>query len=458
MVQYFPIVTGSLTVTGSVNVSGSITTNSTITATTLVVQTITSSVSAVTGSTNFGSLVSNTHTFTGSLNVTGGLAVTTNGVEFQVNPTGVNLGNALTDSHVISGSLRVNPNGLFVSSSGLVGIGTSSPSQLLEVSVTSQDDGVRITSSNSKPTLRFYSSFSNSSNRNWAISPNGQNFGDLQICTSAAQNGDPTAADRLTRLLITSAGNIQIDNGQLNTPKSLYFQANSNTGGNLGSIDWYNVQWDGFVRAQIKGETDTGLSNGRLVFSTGGGGVTERMRITSGGSVFINTSAAAITSNMRLSVKQTLGEGAAEVWTSWAGDVSTAALWVIKFDNVNSTSQIFQRFAINNGGTACGQINANGASQVAFGSYSDIRLKENITELEPQLDKILALKPCEFDYKDGSGHQIGFIAQEMQEVYPDVVNESLDGMLTLSGWNKTEARLVKAIQELTARVQELENK
>ena len=209
--------------------------------------------------------------------------------------------------------------------------------------------------------------------------------------------------------------------------------------------------------------SDLGIwTTGIMAFQTNG---SERMRITSGGSVFINTTSANITSNMKLSVKQTLSEGAAEVWTSWSGDQGTAAFWVIKYDNVNTTSQIFQRFAINNGGTACGQINANGASQVAFGSYSDIRLKENIAELEPQLDKILALKPCEFDYKDGSGHQIGFIAQEMQQVYPDVVNESLDGMLTLSGWNKTEARLVKAIQEQTqiiknleARIKQLENK
>jgi hypothetical protein len=118
---------GNVVVTGSLTTSGSLTTTGTITATTLVVQTITSSISSVTGSTNFGSLLANTHTFTGSLNVTGALAVTTNGTEFQVNSTGVNLGNALTDSHVISGSLRVNPNGLFVSGSGLVGMGTTSP-------------------------------------------------------------------------------------------------------------------------------------------------------------------------------------------------------------------------------------------------------------------------------------------------------------------------------------------
>lgn len=102
------------------------------------------------------------------------------------------------------------PNAITVLDNGNVGMGTTNPSQLLEVNVTTQDNGIRITSSNSKPTLRFYSTASNASNRNWAISPNGQNFGDLQICTSAAQNGDPTASDRLTRLIITSGGNVGI--------------------------------------------------------------------------------------------------------------------------------------------------------------------------------------------------------------------------------------------------------
>ena len=105
----------------------------TLTATTLVVQTVTSSVIYSSGSNVFGNNIANTQVMTGSVTVTGSLAVVTTGTEFQVNSTGVNLGNALTDSHVISGSLRVNPNGLFVSGSGLVGIGTSSPQRTLEV-------------------------------------------------------------------------------------------------------------------------------------------------------------------------------------------------------------------------------------------------------------------------------------------------------------------------------------
>jgi hypothetical protein len=106
----------------------------TLTAQTLVVQTITSSVDFVTGSTRFGTLLANTHTFTGSMNLTGSLTVVTTGTELQVNATGVNLGNALTDSHVISGSLRINPNTLVVSSSGNVGIGLINPSYRLHVS------------------------------------------------------------------------------------------------------------------------------------------------------------------------------------------------------------------------------------------------------------------------------------------------------------------------------------
>jgi hypothetical protein len=52
----------------------------------------------------------------------------------------------------------------------------------------------------------------------------------------------------------------------------------------------------------------------------------------------------------------------------------------------------------------------------------------------------------------------------MQAVYSDTVGERKDGMLMVTGWSKTEARLVKAIQEqqalinqLTARITALES-
>jgi hypothetical protein len=60
--------------TGSLKISGSLTVNDTITAQRLHVQTITSSVELVTGSTQFGTLMSNTHQFTGSVLITGSVS------------------------------------------------------------------------------------------------------------------------------------------------------------------------------------------------------------------------------------------------------------------------------------------------------------------------------------------------------------------------------------------------
>ena len=140
-----------------------------------------------------------------------------------------------------------------------------------------------------------------------------------------------------------------------------------------------------------------------------------------------------------------------------AGDVANRAFEIFKTDNDSTTSQNFVYFYINNGSTASGKINANGANAAAFGSTSDIRLKENVVNLPSQLDAILSLRPVEFDYKDGSGHQIGFIAQEVQSVFPDLIGEA-DGYLTLTDLNKNDARLIKAFQELAAKVEALEAK
>jgi hypothetical protein len=125
--------TGSNQFDGSQAITGSLTVTGQVVAQTLNVQQVTSSIVFSSGSNIFGNSLSNTQQFTGSVSVTGSLTVTTAGTELQVTSTGVNLGNALTDSHIISGSLRVNPNGLFVSGSGNVGIGTTSPSLALNV-------------------------------------------------------------------------------------------------------------------------------------------------------------------------------------------------------------------------------------------------------------------------------------------------------------------------------------
>ncbi len=201
---------------------------------------------------------------------------------------------------------------------------------------------------------------------------------------------------------------------------------------------------------------------GRLVFSTtadGAASPTERMRLTSTGALLIggtniSTGKLFVSANIPAETSQRI----ALFSGSGAGDAILEGIAISKFDNNSTTAQIFQRFYINNGTGGSGQINANGSGAAAFGSFSDARLKENIVDIPSQLQNICSLRPVEFDYKDGSGHQIGFIAQEMEQVYPDAVAQGTDDMLTVTGWSKTEARLVKALQEAIAKIETIEAK
>jgi trimeric autotransporter adhesin len=193
-------------------------------------------------------------------------------------------------------------------------------------------------------------------------------------------------------------------------------------------------------------------SSGILALATGTG--TTAVTIDASQNVLVGTTSgqAQITSWSSSAAKT-----AARFYVNAASSTSTAALILDKYDNNSTTSQVFAQFTFNNQTAPCGQINANGANQAAFGTFSDSRLKENIVDLTPQLANIMALRPVEYDYieSEGGGHQIGFIAQEVQEVYPDLVGERSDGMLTLTDFNKNDARLIKAIQEQQALINQL---
>lgn len=66
-------------------------------------------------------------------------------------------------------------------------------------------------------------------------------------------------------------------------------------------------------------------------------------------------------------------------------------------------------------------------------NQSDIRLKDNVTKIESKIDSLEKLNIYEFDWKDGSGHvEAGFIAQELQKVYPELVVEGKDGYLSIN--------------------------
>jgi hypothetical protein len=163
----------------------SLTVAGTLTAQTLVVQTITSSVDFVTGSTRFGSILGNTHQFTGSVSMTGSLAVITTGTEFQVTSTGVILGNASTDTHTITGSVNI------------TGSQTISNGDL----TLSGNRSIFLSNNNTAAgAIRFYNSTSGSTKSAIGSYYNIADEGNLEFLTGGTT----------TRMVINSSGNVGI--------------------------------------------------------------------------------------------------------------------------------------------------------------------------------------------------------------------------------------------------------
>lgn len=128
--------------------------------------------------------------------------------------------------------------------------------------------------------------------------------------------------------------------------------------------------------------------------------------------------------------------------------------------NIYNTTAAAYRFYVNSFGTVF-------ATNTTISAISDARLKENVQDLDVGLNEVLALKPRKFDWKAGKGKDIkgdrGFIAQEFETVFPNLIDEWKDNAPEGEAPYKSVRAdlipvLVKAIQELTARVQTLEAK
>tara|TARA_Y100000114_G_scaffold152760_1_gene171567 strand:- start:1656 stop:2795 length:1140 start_codon:yes stop_codon:yes gene_type:complete len=99
---------------------------------------------------------------------------------------------------------------------------------------------------------------------------------------------------------------------------------------------------------------------------------------------------------------------------------------------------------------------------------SDARLKENINYIDDALGKVAKIQGVEFDWKedyiakaggeDGyfvRKHDVGLIAQQVENVLPELVANRDDGFKAMK-YDRVVALLVNAIHELTDRVEELE--
>lgn len=114
----------------------------------------------------------------------------------------------------------------------------------------------------------------------------------------------------------------------------------------------------------------------------------------------------------------------------------------IGFEALSAGSNIVQL-----GNNSIGYVYSSGT----FSTNSDRRIKKDIADIPYGLESILKLKPVKYTLKSNDQHQIGFIAQELQKVIPELVSgnegDLSKGEILSVSYPNLVAALTKAIQE-----------
>jgi hypothetical protein len=392
---------------------------------------------------------------------------------------------------------------LRITSAGNVGIGTASPGSY-EVSADnlvisdSGDAGISIVSGTSNSGNLFFASgtVGNDMFRGYIIyshTSHGLSFGTnaqerfrcdssgrLLVGTSST-NGSFNSAVQIAGSGVAGTQLISRFDNNAGAP-NLYFaksrgaSVGTNTlvqsGDEVGNIGFYAADGTNYVpaaqiRADIDGTPGTNDMPGRLVFSTtadGASSPTERMRIaSSGGFKVSNTGAYNLGSDIHEINHNVVGSAAFHVYHSAA---STPYGYYFKFTGANpndATSYVFGSFD---------NVNANIYTIYSNGTVSarsDAKFKKNIeTTRNGYLEDLAQLRVVKYNWynhDDDTPKELGFIAQEVEQVFPGLVSTVPDkddqGNETgeVSKSIKTSVftpMLVKALQEALERIETLE--
>ncbi len=136
--------------------------------------------------------------------------------------------------------------------------------------------------------------------------------------------------------------------------------------------------------------------------------------------------------------------------------------------NRNTTNNTYYFMdCLDSGGTAKFRVADSGNvtnTNNSYGSISDAKLKENITDATPKLDKLNQVRVVNYNLIGDEKKQLGVIAQELEQIFPSIVDETADrdeegndlGTTTKSvKYSVFVPMLIKAIQEQQALITSL---
>jgi hypothetical protein len=258
------------------------------------------------------------------------------------------------------------------------------------------------------------------------------------------------AAASATRLFIKSDGTIGIGTTTPATKLDLY-DGSSNAA--------VQMAFENDARAWRIG-VHGGISDSFTVYDVTANAT--RMVVNSSGNVGIGTTSA----GDRLQVLNDLANHAAVNITSTSAAATEYGISVSLTNSPNDGTRYF--LACSDSSTTRAVIRSNGNLQNANNSYgqiSDSKLKENIVDATDKLSDLKKVKVRNFNFIGSDLKQIGVVAQELETIFPSMVEETID---IDSDNNELETTtksvkysifvpiLVKAIQELTTKLETAE--
>jgi hypothetical protein len=303
-----------------------------------------------------------------------------------------------------------------IDSSGNVGIGTSSPATPLDVTVAG--GGNYIATFQNTTSATPYGVFIKDAASGaagyplLAVTDSAGTTSHLRVDSSTGNVGIGTSSPT-AKLTVNDANDIPIRIGDISAaPVS---QTAVYVGTSTSALSGLNGDL-----VLIPRTSDTGS----ILFYTGNGTAAERMRIDSSGGlrVGLSTNIFNAASAEKLSVKNT-GVGAAVTFESTDVTGGYPIMYIRSTDIAASQTAVY--FYRTN--TVIGSISTT-ASSTAYNTSSDYRLKTDAQPMVGASDRVLALKPVNFEWISSGERVDGFLAHEAQAVVPECVTGTKDGM------------------------------
>jgi hypothetical protein len=353
-------------------------------------------------------------------------------------------GSAATGLGFFTGNVSAVAERMRIDSSGNVGIGTTSPSKKLDVNGDVKIAGDTLNTG----FLQAYGSNYNVGNNNYGVFlgtySGGTSISPGEVILSTQGKTGWDVGDGLGRIrffLGDSSGVGVRDVAKIEAVNELGNGSTTTTA--AGALAFHTSPYNSQVveRLRIKQSGEIRLN----AYGVGGftsGTVTYRLAVNASGDVM----------EIPIGAGPVDGSGTPDYVARWTPDDNTLGIGKIRDDN--------STVAINTAPDSnyMLKVGGNGYFSGTLTEASSLAIKENIENFTPSIDKINKIRPVKYNKKGSDKKEIGLIAEELEELFPELVEKDENGNPSGVNYSRAVTVLLGGFKELYKELQEIKKR